>query len=104
MLSAFKCLEAERLETQDVAVEAQRPLDVLYPPVGVVCIGYLHRRSESFRGEPHKSWHRISVDQVTSTSGPPNASNHTLSSPFTTFRFVLRGPGQALHQGGLVGE
>src|SRR5215211_2318212 len=63
MLSAFKRLEAERLETQDVAVEAQRPLDILYPPVGVVSIGYLHLSRKSFRGESYQTGHRISVGQ-----------------------------------------
>src|SRR5215211_3492928 len=63
MLSAFKCLEAERLETQDVAVEAQRPLDILYPPVGVVSISYLHLSRKSFRGESYQTGHRISVAQ-----------------------------------------
>src|SRR5215213_10366092 len=47
MLSALVLLQAERLETQDVTVEAQRPLDILYPPVGVVSIGYLPRSPES---------------------------------------------------------
>src|SRR5215203_2755685 len=63
MLSAFILVEAERLETQDVAIESQRPLDVPYPPVGVICIGNLHRLSESFRSEPRTSGRSISLRQ-----------------------------------------
>src|SRR5215208_7341634 len=65
MLSAFVLVEAERLETQDVVIEAQRPLDILYPPIGVISIGYLHRSRKSFRSESYQSGHRISVCQVT---------------------------------------
>src|SRR5215208_5640977 len=70
MLSAFVLVEAERLETQDVVIEAQRPLDILYPPIGVVSIGYLHRSRKSFRSESYKAGHRISVVQVTSSVLP----------------------------------
>src|SRR5215203_2134130 len=46
---------------RDVAIESQRPLDVPYPPVGVICIGNLHRLSESFRSEPRTSGSSISL-------------------------------------------
>src|SRR5215203_6387975 len=48
---------------RDVAIESQRPLDVPYPPVGVICIGNLHRLSESFRSEPRTSGRSISLGQ-----------------------------------------
>src|SRR5215211_8718852 len=39
-------LKAEGFEPQHVAVESQRSLlNVLHPPVGVVCTGYLHKFS-----------------------------------------------------------
>src|SRR5215208_6009300 len=105
MLSAFILVEAERLETQDVAIESQRSLDVPYPPVGVVSIGYLHRLSESFRSEPRKSGRNISLGQgrrprrtLPARRTPPATP---FSSPFTTSRFVQRRTGQALHRGGL---
>jgi hypothetical protein len=44
-LTATVLLEAERLQTQDVSVEAQRGSEVLYPEVGVVRADYLQATS-----------------------------------------------------------
>jgi hypothetical protein len=41
-LCAPVLVEAERLETQEVAVESQGPIKVFDPPVRVVCAHYLH--------------------------------------------------------------
>src|SRR5215210_524222 len=69
MLSALVLLEAERLEAEDVAVEAQGPLDIPYPPVGVVGSDDLHG-CQTFRGGSRPSGRSISVGQVTSSVLP----------------------------------
>src|SRR5918995_2252983 len=96
MLPAPILLEAERLETQYVTIETERPLDILHPPVGVISICYLHRLSESFRSASYQSWHLISVGQGRRPLRAPPARRTPpttpLSSPVTTFLFVLWGP------------
>jgi len=63
MLPALILVEAERFETQDVAVEAQGSPDIPYPPVGMVSIGYLYRSGKFFRGESVWSGCSMPVDQ-----------------------------------------